>query len=132
VPVIVNTNNVWNTGTYTVTVYVQFFSYTAASSQSFSLQLKHPCIVTTISTTQTIGPINFNFGGTTLLTPFTAFTDTEGACYGMPGLCPLTYTVSANTYGVTVVTGPAISVYTINQALKGTSTTITLTANSTP
>lgn len=88
--------------------------------------------MTVITTSQTIGPINFNFGSTTLLTPFTAFSDSQGTCYANTALCPLTYSVSANTYGVTVVAGPKISVYTTNSALKGTSTTITLTANSTP
>jgi len=50
-------------GTYSVTVTVKLTDYpTILTTQAYSLTLKHPCIVTTISTgtpAQTIGPIRF-------------------------------------------------------------------------
>jgi hypothetical protein len=39
VPVVVSSHDPAIVGTYTVTVYVQFYSYTGSSSQSFSIQL---------------------------------------------------------------------------------------------
>ena len=76
------------------------------------------------------------FGDPTLVTPFTAFDDTVSTEYAMPGLCALAYSLSlaadATNYAVLVDSiAPSISVLTTNNALIGTSVTLTLTADST-
>ena len=70
-----------------------------------------------------------------MLTPITAFSDSVSTQYSTPTLCALTYSLSlaadATTYGATVDSATLkISVYTVSTALVGTSTTLTLSANS--
>jgi hypothetical protein len=74
---IVNSNSPAFAGTYTATVSVRFLNmnYPAALDQTFEITLLHPCKETVISTSQTIDPIYFIFGGSAVVTPFTAFTD---------------------------------------------------------
>ena len=66
---------------------------------------------------------------------FGAFSDSVSTQYSTATLCALTYSLSlaadATNYGVTVdSTTLRISVYTVSKALVGTSTTLTLSANS--
>lgn len=135
---IVNTNSPAIVGTYTVTVTIRLTNYPQfTTTQSWSVTIRSPCYVTTISTlSQSIGSINFPFGSSTLFTPFVDFTDSESICYGNKGgsalSCPITYTLTANSYGVSIVAGPKISVYTTNSGLKGTGVSLTIYANTTP
>ena len=121
-------------GLFTVTITVGFLNFTPTITQTFDLEVLHPCKITQITTTQTIPDISFPFGGTALLTPFTNFDDTVSTEYGITDLCVLSYSLElaadATAYGTSIIAGapPNIQVLTNDPLLKGTSITLTLSA----
>jgi hypothetical protein len=123
--------------TLSLTVTFANTAYTSSLIETVSITMISPCTQTIISASS-IANISFNFGSTTLLTPYTDFSDTVSSQYGIANMCALVYSLSlaadATNYGVTLVTGAPnqISVYTTNVALKGTQITLTMSAVATP
>ena len=100
----------------------------------------HPCKITSITVpTPVSSPIvhpYFTAGMTTITIP--DFADSVATAYGIPTLCALVYTISmaadATAYDIAVVAGApnTITINTQNIALKGTTVTLTLSANAVP
>jgi hypothetical protein len=134
------TNDYTLATTYTINLVVSFVNplYLGTLTQTLSLTLLHPCKLTLITTSQVINPITYPFGGAAVFTAYTNFADTVSAQYSLPTLCGLIYSLSvaadATNYGVTIITGSPnqIRVVTNTEALKGTSVSLTMSANATP
>lgn len=126
-------------GPYSIAVTVGFTLYPQTVSQPLNFDILSPCMLTSISTSQTIGPIDYMFGSPASLTPFTEFSDTQSDCYLIPGLCQLNYQIIPNTW-TSIINGdlinailPQISVFTNDPLAKGASgLTYKLVANTTP
>jgi len=136
----VATNDYLLAASYTVSLVVTFanVAYPGTLTETLTINLLHPCKVTSLTTAQVIPDIIFPFGGTTVLTPYTDFSDSVSTQYGIPTLCALVYSLelaaSATTYGVTIIPGVPnqISVYTNDPLLKGTQVSLTMSAVATP
>jgi len=136
----ISTNDYTLATTHTISLVISFTNtiWPGTLTEQLTLILLHPCKKTIITTSQTIGPINFDFGGSAVLTSFNNFSDSVATSYNIAGLCGLTYSLSladdATTYGVSIVTGTPnqIRVLTNTASNKGTSKSLTLSANANP
>ena len=60
-------------------------------TENFDIELLHPCVATVISTSQTIGPINYTVGSGIQAFTFTQFVNTVGQQYSNDWLCTIDY-----------------------------------------
>lgn len=78
-------------------------------TETFTVNLLHPCKLTVIKTTQTILDIVYPLGNPSLSTPFVEFGDTVSGEYGVIGLCGLVYSLElaadATRYGTSIIAG---------------------------
>lgn len=104
----VNTNDVLLAGSHVVVITIGYTDplYTQTSTVSISVTINHPCILTVISSSQTISDIYYLLGDPKLNIPFVLFSDSVSAEYGNPTLCALTYQLSlasdATNFGASV------------------------------
>ena len=129
------TNDYTLSGPHTCNVEIAFAeaTYPATLAHVVTVNLKHPCLVTLLTTTQTIPGIDFPFGDPELRTSFVAFSDSVSEAYGIPDFCQLTYSLEvaadATMFGVSVdnsVAPPEIVVFTTDSTLKGQQVSLTM------
>jgi len=111
--------------------------FTATLTQTITVQLLHPCVTTLITTSQTIGALQYTFGDPAVLTAFLDFGDSVSLDYNLPGFCPLVYTLdppaTASSFGASIQTSPlAISVLTTDTSLMGQTISLAIKANAIP
>lgn len=77
--------------TYTVSIVVGFVTagYPTTITQTVSITLIHPCVVTTIIPSPALVTMDYMCGRPAMTQVFTAFTDSVSTSYGVANLCNL-------------------------------------------